>query len=133
MGSQCFYHITVLMGLVCALELICLFCLTNTICSENYHQGLSGLYFSFPTRGLATYASSMSFGHTEHCFLTVWTPKSLGQDLLMTTILEDSACSVTPTIQTKQLLAQKRKLCRYIGFISLVVWTLYTLWTPKSL
>ena len=26
----------------------------------------------------------MSFGHPKHCFLTVWTPKSLGQDLLMT-------------------------------------------------
>ena len=38
-------------------------------------------------------------------FLTVWTPKSLGQDLLMMTILENSTCSVTPTIQTKQLLA----------------------------
>ena len=49
----------------------------------------------------------MSFGHPEHFFLTVWTPKSLGQYLLMMTILEDSACSVTPTIQTKQLLAQK--------------------------
>ena len=54
-------------------------------------------------RGLATYASSMSFGYPEHCFLSVWTPKSLGQDLLMMTILEDSACSVTPIIQTKQL------------------------------
>ena len=42
------------------------------------------------SRGLATYASSMSFGHPEHCFLTVWTPKSLGQDLLMMTILEDT-------------------------------------------
>ena len=56
-------------------------------------------------RGLATYASSVSFGHPEHYFLTVWTTKILGQDLLMMTILEDSACSVTPTIQTKQLLA----------------------------
>ena len=56
------------------------------------------------SRGLATYASSVSFGHIEHCFLTVWTPKSLGQDLLMMTILEDSACSVTPTIQIKRLL-----------------------------
>ena len=42
-------------------------------------------------RGLATYASNVSFGHTDHCFLTVRTPKSLGQDLLMMTILEDSA------------------------------------------
>ena len=33
------------------------------------------------------YASSVSFGHPEHCFLTVWTPKSL----LIMTILEDSA------------------------------------------
>ena len=56
-------------------------------------------------RGLAIYVSSVSFGHPEHYFLTVWTPKILGQDLLMMTILEDSACSVTPTIQTKQLLA----------------------------
>ena len=54
---------------------------------------------------LATYASSVSFGHPEHFFSTVWTAKSLGQDLLMMTILEDSACSVTPTIQIKQLLA----------------------------
>ena len=54
---------------------------------------------------LATYASSVSFGHPEIWYLTVWTPKSLGQDLLMMTILEESACSVTPTIQTKQLLA----------------------------
>ena len=57
------------------------------------------------TRGLATYSSSVSFGHPEHYFLTVWTPKSLGQDVLMMTILEESTCSVTPTIQTKQLLA----------------------------
>ena len=56
-------------------------------------------------RGLATYASSVSSGHAEHCFLTVRAPKSLGQGLLMMTILEDSACSVTPTIQTEQLLA----------------------------
>ena len=56
-------------------------------------------------RGLATYGSSVSFGHPEHCYLTVWTPKSLGQDLLMMTIIRNSACSVTPTIQTKQLLA----------------------------
>ena len=26
-------------------------------------------------RGLGAYASSVSFGHAEHCFLTVWTPK----------------------------------------------------------
>ena len=37
-------------------------------------------------RGLATYASSMSFGHPDHYFLTVWTPKSWVQDLLMMTI-----------------------------------------------
>ena len=36
---------------------------------------------------------------------TVWTPKSLSQNLLMMTILGDNACNVTPTIQTKQLLA----------------------------
>ena len=28
-----------------------------------------------PPRGLAAYASSVSFGHPEHCFVTVWTPK----------------------------------------------------------
>ena len=38
-------------------------------------------------------------------FLAVWTPKCLGQDLLMMTIFEDSASSVTASIQTKQLLA----------------------------
>ena len=37
-------------------------------------------------RGIATYASNVSFGHPEHYFLTVCTPKSLGQDLLMMTI-----------------------------------------------
>ena len=30
-------------------------------------------------RGLAAYASSVSFGHPEHCFLTVWTPKNLSE------------------------------------------------------
>ena len=39
------------------------------------------------TRGLAAYASSVSFGHPEHCFLTVWTPKNLCQNLLMMTFL----------------------------------------------
>ena len=43
------------------------------------------------TRGLAAYASSVSFGHAEHCFLTVWTvnwtPKSLCQNLLKMTFL----------------------------------------------
>ena len=33
---------------------------------------------------LAAYASSVSFGHAEHCFLTVWTPKSLSNLLKMT-------------------------------------------------
>ena len=37
-------------------------------------------------RGLATYTSGVSFGHPEHYFLTVWTPKNLSQDLLMMTI-----------------------------------------------
>ena len=64
-----------------------------------------GLLSRTRSRGLATYESSVSFGHPEHCFLTVWTPKSLGLDLLMMAILEDSACGVTPTIQTKQFLA----------------------------
>ena len=57
------------------------------------------------SRGLATYAFNVSFGHPKYCFLTVRTPKCLGQDLLMMTTLEDSACSVTPTIQSKQLMA----------------------------
>ena len=39
------------------------------------------------TRGLAAYASNVSFGQPERCFLTVWTPKSLCQDLLMMTFL----------------------------------------------
>ena len=54
---------------------------------------------------MSTNASSMPFGHPKHCFLTIWTPKSLGQDLLMMTILEDGACSITPTIQPKQSLS----------------------------
>ena len=62
-------------------------------------------YTHVTPRGLATYASSVSSGHPEHWFRTVSTPKGLSQDLLMMTILEDSACSVTPTTQTKQLLA----------------------------
>ena len=41
------------------------------------------LYQHTAIRGLAT---NVSFGHPEHYFLTVWTPKSLGQDLLMMTI-----------------------------------------------
>ena len=31
-------------------------------------------------RGLAAYASRVSFGHPEHCFLTVWTPTNLCQN-----------------------------------------------------
>ena len=38
-------------------------------------------------RGLAAYASSVSFGHPEHCFLTVWTPKNLCQNFLMINFL----------------------------------------------
>ena len=34
-------------------------------------------------RGLAAYGSSVSFGHPEHCFVTVWTPKYFCQNLLM--------------------------------------------------
>ena len=52
-------------------------------------------------RGIATYASSVSFGHPEHYFLTFWTPKSLGQDLLMMTILEDNL-HVVSLLQYKQ-------------------------------
>ena len=32
-------------------------------------------------RDLAAYASSMSFGHPEHCFLTVRTPKNKIEDV----------------------------------------------------
>ena len=42
---------------------------------------------SIGSRSLAAYASSVSFGHPEHCFLTVWTPKNLCQNLLMMTFL----------------------------------------------
>ena len=42
----------------------------------------------------------MSFGHPEHYFLTVWTPKSLGQDLLMMKIIEDSV--IVSFLQYKQ-------------------------------
>ena len=38
-------------------------------------------------QGLSPNASSVSFGHAEHCFLTVWTPKSLCQNLLKKTFL----------------------------------------------
>ena len=38
-------------------------------------------------QGLSHNASSVSFGHAEHCFLTVWTPKSLCQNLLKMTFL----------------------------------------------
>ena len=38
-------------------------------------------------QGLSRNASSASFGHPEHCFLTVWTPKSLCQNLLKMTFL----------------------------------------------
>ena len=38
-------------------------------------------------QGLSRNASSVSFGHAEHCFLTVWTPKSLCQNLLKMTFL----------------------------------------------
>ena len=38
-------------------------------------------------QGLSRNASSVSFGHAEHCFLTVWTPKSLCPNLLKKTFL----------------------------------------------
>ena len=38
-------------------------------------------------QGLSRNASSVSFGHAEHCFLTVWTPKILWQNLLKMTFL----------------------------------------------
>ena len=40
----------------------------------HFHQGL-----------ISRNASNVSFGHAEHCFLTVWTPKSLCQNLLKMT------------------------------------------------
>ena len=83
--------------------------LAQTMCLEalDINHVFGAVTLLAPYGGLATlsYVSSMSFGHPGHRFMTVWTPKSLGHDLLMTTILEDSACSVTATIQTKQLLA----------------------------
>ena len=38
-------------------------------------------------QGLSRNASNVSFGHAEHCFLTVWTPKYLCQNLLKMTFL----------------------------------------------
>ena len=45
--------------------------------------------FTYKTlqQGLSCNASSVSFGHAEHCFLTVWTPKILCQNLLEMTFL----------------------------------------------
>ena len=40
-------------------------------------------------QGLSRNASSVSFGHAEHCFLTVWTPKILCQNLLKMTFLRE--------------------------------------------
>ena len=45
------------------------------------------LYSMNQRQGLSRNASSVSFGHVEHCFLTVWTPKSLCQNLLKMTLL----------------------------------------------
>ena len=58
----------------------------------------------------------MSFGHPEHCLLTVWTPKSLGQDLLMMTILEDSACSVTSLDTQNTVFWTPKTLCQNDDF-----------------
>ena len=44
--------------------------------------GLTVYTSSSEDQGLSRNASSVSFGHAEHCFLTVWTPKSLCQNLL---------------------------------------------------
>ena len=52
-----------------------------------HHILLAKLATSRISRGLAAYASSVSFGHAEHCFLTVWTSKSLCQNLLKMTFL----------------------------------------------
>ena len=38
-------------------------------------------------QGLSRNASSVSFGHAKHCFLTVWTPKILCLNLLKMTFL----------------------------------------------
>ena len=54
--------------------------------SVEYTRGIPGECLFSPLyccRGFAAYASSVSFGHPEHCFLTVWTPKNLCQNLLM--------------------------------------------------
>ena len=42
-------------------------------------EAIFGFWKDERVRGLAAYASNVSFGHTEHCFLTVWTPKSLSE------------------------------------------------------
>ena len=42
---------------------------------------------NYPKQWLSRNASSVSFGHAEHCFWTVWTPKSLCQNLLKMTFL----------------------------------------------
>ena len=52
----------------------------------------------------------------------------------MMTILEDSACSVTPTIQTKQLVGlQKAKSVDICGYFISSVNLVPSLKTPKSL
>ena len=65
-------------------------------------------------RDSATYASSVSFGHTEHCFLIVWTPKYLGQDLLMMSI-HRKKCMLFHSYDTnKAVTGLKTKICVYI-------------------
>ena len=69
-------------------------------------------------------------------FLTVWTPKCLGQDLLMMTIFEDIVQVVS--LQQYKLSSYWPKKAKsvdiYIWFISLVVCTLcHTLDTQKSM
>ena len=63
-------------------------------CGHPFIQGRQQYILRY--RGLAAYVSSVSFGHAEHCFLTVWTPKSLCQNLLKMTFLRRCrSCSVT--------------------------------------
>ena len=47
----------------------------------------SEILFGHPNQGLSRNASSVSFGHAEHCFSSVWTPKILCQNLLKMTFL----------------------------------------------
>ena len=54
-------------------------CVSST-CSAQFKYDSSSIRavpFCGGGQGLSCNASSVSFGHAEHCFLTVWTPKIL--------------------------------------------------------